>query len=162
MSDKGEGKPGARESPPSCSGKASLPVPLLQTEGSILGCPRELRGTRVFQTQREIHSPLPLQFLEEGWRGSFFWFARSPERCRNLTSVTQGATENLCILAPGLASELGFPGDQDFPGSSDGKAAVYNAGDPGLSPGLGRSPGEGNGNPLQYYCLENPMDGGTW
>ena len=49
-----------------------------------------------------------------------------------------------------------------FSGGSDGKASVYNAGDPGLSPGLGRSPGEGNGNPLQYYCLENPMDRGAW
>ena len=46
----------------------------------------------------------------------------------------------------------------DFPGDSDSKASVYNAGDPGSIPGLGRSPGEGNGNPLQYYCLENPMD----
>ena len=45
-----------------------------------------------------------------------------------------------------------------FPGSSDGKTSAYNAGDPGLIPGLGRSPGEGNGNPLQYSCLENPMD----
>ena len=51
---------------------------------------------------------------------------------------------------------------QDFPGGSDGKVSVYNAGDPGLSPGCGRSPGEGNGNPLQYYCLENPMDRGAW
>ena len=51
---------------------------------------------------------------------------------------------------------------RDFPGGSDGKASVYNAGDPGLSPGLGRSPGEENGNPLQYYCLENPMDRGAW
>ena len=42
------------------------------------------------------------------------------------------------------------------------KASVYNAGDPGSSPGLGRSPGEGNGNPLQYYCLENPMERGPW
>ena len=50
----------------------------------------------------------------------------------------------------------------DFPGGSDGKVPVYNAGDPGSIPGLGRSPGEGNGNPLQYYCLENPMDRGTW
>ena len=49
-----------------------------------------------------------------------------------------------------------------FPGGSDGKASVYNAGDPGSIPGLGRSPGEGNGNPLQYYCLENPMDRGAW
>ena len=46
-----------------------------------------------------------------------------------------------------------------FPGDSDGKAFAYNAGDPGSIPGLGRSPGEGNGNPLRYSCLENPMDG---
>ena len=47
-------------------------------------------------------------------------------------------------------------------GGSDSKASVYNAGDPGSIPGLGRSPGEGNGNPLQYYCLVNPMDRGAW
>ena len=51
---------------------------------------------------------------------------------------------------------------KDFPGSSDGKVSVYNVGDLGLIPGSGRSPGEGNGTPLQYYCLENPMDGGAW
>ena len=50
----------------------------------------------------------------------------------------------------------------DFPGGSDGKASAYNAGDPGLIPGSGRSPGEGNGNPLQYSCLENLMDRGAW
>ena len=49
-----------------------------------------------------------------------------------------------------------------FPGGSDSKASVYSAGEPGLSTGLGKSPGEGNGNPLQYYCLENPMDRGAW
>ena len=49
-----------------------------------------------------------------------------------------------------------------IPGGSDGKASVYNAGDPGSIPGSGRSPGEGNGNPLQYYCLENRMDSGAW
>ena len=43
-----------------------------------------------------------------------------------------------------------------FPGSSDGKASAYNEGDLGLIPGLGRSPGEGNVDPLQDYCLENP------
>ena len=46
-----------------------------------------------------------------------------------------------------------------FPGGSEVKASTSNAGDPGSIPGLGRSPGEGNGNPLQYSCLENPMDG---
>ena len=50
----------------------------------------------------------------------------------------------------------------DFPGDSDGKVSACNAGDPGLIPGSGRSPGEGNGNPLQYSCLENLMDGGAW
>ena len=46
--------------------------------------------------------------------------------------------------------------------SSDGKASDCNARDPGLIPGSGRSPGEGNGNPLQYSCLENPMEKGAW
>ena len=50
----------------------------------------------------------------------------------------------------------------DFPGGSEGKASAYDAGDPGSIPGWGRSPGEGNGNPLQYSCLENTMDGGAW
>ena len=49
-----------------------------------------------------------------------------------------------------------------FPGGSDGKESAYNAGDLDSIPGLGRFPGEGNGNPLQYSCLENPMDRGTW
>ena len=49
-----------------------------------------------------------------------------------------------------------------FPGGLDGREYAYNAGDPGLIPGWGRSPGEGNGNPLQYSFLENPMDRGAW
>ena len=47
-------------------------------------------------------------------------------------------------------------------GGSDSKGSAYNAGDPGSIPGSGRSPGEGNNNPLQYSGLENPMDGGPW
>ena len=50
----------------------------------------------------------------------------------------------------------------DFPRGSDGKVPAYNAGDLGSIPGLGRSPGEGNGNPLQYSYLENPMDREAW
>ena len=49
-----------------------------------------------------------------------------------------------------------------FPGGSEGKASACNVGDPGLIPGLGRSPAEGNGNPFQYSCLENPMNRGAW
>ena len=50
----------------------------------------------------------------------------------------------------------------DFPGGSDSKASAYNARDPGSIPESGRSSGEGNDTPLQYSCLENPMDGGAW
>ena len=49
-----------------------------------------------------------------------------------------------------------------FPGGSDGKESTCNAGELGSVPRLGRSPGKGNGNPLQYSCLENLMDGGAW
>ena len=47
-------------------------------------------------------------------------------------------------------------------GGSDGKASAYNAGDQGSIPGSGRSPGEGNGNPLPYFCLKNSMDRAAW
>ena len=49
----------------------------------------------------------------------------------------------------------------DFPGGSNSKVSAYNEGDSVSIPGSGRSPGEGNGKPLQYSCLENPMDGGA-
>ena len=49
-----------------------------------------------------------------------------------------------------------------FPSGSEVKASAWNAQDSGSIPGSGRSPGEGNGNQLQYSCLENPMDGGAW
>ena len=49
-----------------------------------------------------------------------------------------------------------------FPGGSDSKESACHAGDLGSIPELGRSPGEENGNPLQYSCLENPMDSGAW
>ena len=50
----------------------------------------------------------------------------------------------------------------DFPGGSDSKTSVYDVGDLSSIPVSGRSTGEGNGNPFQYSCLENPMDGGAW
>ena len=68
--------------------------------------------------------------------------------------------------SPGEIKNLRYVDDTslmgDFPGGSDGKSSVYNEGDLASIPGLGKSPGEGNGNPLQYYCLENPMDRGAW
>ena len=69
------------------------------------------------------------------------------------------------VLPPAKASLLhgiGILQHRDFLGGSEGKASACDAEDPGSIPGLGRSPGEGNGNPLQYSCLENPMDRGAW
>ena len=55
-----------------------------------------------------------------------------------------------------------FYSSKGFPGGPDGKESACNVGDPGLIPGSGRSPGEGNGYALQYSCLENSMDRGAW
>ena len=60
-----------------------------------------------------------------------------------------------CVLLPCLFN-------WSFPGGLDGKVSACDVGDPGLIPGSGRSPGEGNGNPLQNSCLKNPMDRGAW
>ena len=65
----------------------------------------------------------------------------------------------MLINGGGYASVIASRG---FPCGSDGKVSAYTVGDPGLIPESGRSSGEGNGNPLQYSCLENPMDGGAW
>ena len=57
---------------------------------------------------------------------------------------------------------IGISEVSGFLGGSDSKVSILNAGDLGSIPGSGRSPGEGHGNPLQYSCLENPMDRGAW
>ena len=61
-----------------------------------------------------------------------------------------------------MPAELSGNQVQGFPGGSDGKESICNAGDLGSIPELGRSPGGGHGTPLQYSCLENPMDRGAW
>ena len=65
------------------------------------------------------------------------------------------------ILAPWTGINLTPSALESVPGGSDGKVSACNVGDPGSIPELGRSPGEGNGKPLQYPCLENPMDRGA-
>ena len=64
------------------------------------------------------------------------------------------------VDCPGFESQLCHL--LGFPGGSESKESACNAGDLGSMPGSGRSPGEGNGYPFQYSCLENPMDRGTW
>ena len=81
-----------------------------------------------------------------------FW----PRLC--LLASEEDGTKSTDTLSKDLGAVSHWP---DFPGGSDGKASAYNAGDLGSIPGSGRFPGEGYGNPLQYSCLENPMDGGA-
>ena len=86
----------------------------------------------------------PTQWL--GWE-------EAPKHFPKLNSHQKKATVTGCGLLPVWLN---------FPDGSDGKAPAYNTGVLGSIPGLRRSPGEGNGTPLQYSCLENPMDRGAW
>ena len=81
----------------------------------------------------------------------------SEEPC---SSVLQFCSDLILLMAEtlsGVYTDL----PMDFPGGTEGKPSAYNAGDLGSIPGLGRSPGEENGNPFQCSCLQNPMDGGA-
>ena len=77
--------------------------------------------------------------------------------------VSLGSSAHLCVWAGGWRGfGIDSINNKGFPGGSDSEESAYIAGDLGLILGSGRSPGEGNGNPLQYSCLENPMDRGAW
>ena len=86
------------------------------------------------------------------WRSFSSWSVLSD---RQLNTTKKKLEFFLLALGPCLAV-------LDFPGGSDGKESACNVGDPGSVPGLRRSPGEGNGYPLQYSHLENSMDRGAW
>ena len=74
--------------------------------------------------------------------------------------ITHTVCFNCQLFSPYVTKDLSIK--RSFPGSSDGKESACNVGDQGLIPGLGRSPGEGNGYPVQYSCLGNSMDRGAW
>ena len=88
-----------------------------------------------------LHSQHNIAFTIALWNGF----------CHHLPSINNGTRD------PEKSSRL-----QGFPGGSNGKESACNAGDSGLIPGSGRSPGEGNGSPLQCSCLENPTDRRAW
>ena len=71
-------------------------------------------------------------------------------------------TEDTENISSPLRYRAGLRGPLGLSGGSEVKVSAWNAGDPGSIPGSGRSPGEGNGTPLQYSCLEAPMEGGAW
>ena len=118
----------------------------------------------------------------EHWHCSLAWqWQLAPKNSRAVTSLPKKQDVTTLTLPDGYWSDckpnpslhmrlgntfiFGRPSSESirgFPGGSEVKASAWNAGDPGSIPGLGRSPGEGNGNPFQYSCLENPMEGGAW
>ena len=122
--------------------------------------------TRVFVLLTNRKALIKRELLEENW----YWI---PVVLISIPVPLKGtANQSLsCPFRGAISSSfstqhfrqpfIGIKGE-GFPGGSNGKASACNVGDPGSIPGLGRSPGEGNGNPLQDYCLENPMDRGAW
>ena len=89
-------------------------------------------------------------------------YTSQKERIKSFYKSEEGIVKKRIICMVSGNGKKQLRSHRSSPGSSDGKASAYNAGDPGLIPGSGRSPGEGNGNPLQYSCLENSMDRGVW
>ena len=102
-----------------------------------------------------------LPAIRETWVGKILW------RRERLPALVFSSGEFHGLYNPWGCKELDTPERLSFslwgfPCNSVGKESACSAGDLGLIPGLGRSPGEGNGNPFQYHCLETPMDGGAW
>ena len=118
----------------------------------------------------KFHISLPLagtNMLPSCPRSKLVWKKRpcappGPQPPLSAAEVTQRTLQSQVIISPDLWTLQFKQSHKGFPGGSDGKVSVCNAGDLGWIPGLGRSPGEQNGNPLQYSCLENPMDSGAW
>ena len=112
-------------------------------EGLMLKLKLQYFG-HIMQRTDSLEKTLMLVKIEGGRR-------RGQQRMRWLDGIPY-----ICVCIYLFICNLGFPG------GSEVKASACNVGDPGSIPGSGRSPGKGNGNPLQYSCLENPMDGGAW
>ena len=104
--------------------------------------------------EHETRSPdTGYQILCRGKNGSV------PRGCRQLCVVPSGHNGDIHVRS---LREFKSNTAKDFLGGSGGKVSACNAGDPHLIPESGRSPGRGHGNPLQYSCLENPIDRGAW
>ena len=138
---------------------------------------RNISGTSLvaqwLRLQASIAGGEGTKIPDASWRGSWNSSVDKASACNAAVKVKVAQSwETLCnsmdhkvlrILQARLLEWVAFPPSPgDLPRSSDGKESACSAGDPGLIPGSGRSAGEGDGNPLQYSCLENPMDKGAW
>ena len=91
-----------------------------------------------------------------------FWASLMAQLVKNLPAMQEPSVRTLVGKIPWRRERLPMPVFLGFPGGSDSKESACNAGNLGLVPGLGKSPGEGSGYLLQYFCLENSMDRGAW
>ena len=114
----------------------------------------------MIQQMLAIWSLVPLSFLKPAWTFGNSRFMYCWSLTWRILSITLLACEmsELCSSLSILCHCLSL----GFPDSSEGKESAWNVEDLGSTPESGRSPGEVNGNPLQYFCLENSMDGGPW
>ena len=132
-----------------------LLISWLQTPSAVIVEPRKIKSATVSTVSpsnyHEVMGPDAMILIF--WMLSFkptFSFS-------SLTFIKRlFSSSSLSAIRVVLGKNMGFPG------GSEGKVSAYNAGDPCSIPGLGRSFSKGNGNPLQYSCLENPMDGEAW
>ena len=116
-------------------------------------CPKTFRGVSIGR---------PIGRLAAG-EGPGLTFVSAPAPPVVLTACLCASHPHHPAGSPGTTKKWWGPKtSKGFPGGSDGKESACNAGDLNSIPGLGRSPGGGHGNPLQYSCLEKPMDRGTW
>ena len=132
----------------------------------------ELQGRRssiIFQAAETYTPEVISSYMQNARFREVKWFFQG-NTADKVAKLISGRSRTVYLFANVLLKLFYFT-EGDFndshskkfiPGGSDGKATVCKAGDPGSIPGLGRSPGGGNGNPRQYSCLENPMDGGAW
>ena len=135
---------------------------LFQRVKNCLRCRRHRRhefGSWVWKIPwRREWQPIPV-FLPEKSHGQRSLVGYSPKSCKEVDRTEHEQGEQ-CSMSK--ANNAAIYKLWAFPGGSDGEESVCNAGDPGSIPGSERSPGGGNGNPLQYSCPENSMDRGSW
>ena len=125
----------------------------MATHSSVLGFPCWLIGYRICLQCRRPGS--------NSWVGKVPWRSAWQPTPVFLPGESHGQ-RSLVGYSPGRRKWQSTPVFWGFPGGSLGTESACNAGDPGSVPGLGRSPVEGHGDPLQYSCLENPTDRGAW
>ena len=124
---------------------------------------KSLSRVRLFATLWTVsrQSPLSMEFSRQEYRSNslYIWTSLLAQPVKNPPAIQFWF---LGWKDPWRRDGLPTPVFLGFPGGSDGKESTCNAGDLGLIPGLGRSPGGEHGNPFQYSCLENPMHRGAW